>query len=83
VGLGCILTCYGFKPAQSHPIHVYYHQNEQALNILNNVFNMTLLHSFKQRVWYGSTHLRASLLQKFWVEQLYSKVFLITRDSDG
>jgi hypothetical protein len=31
VGLGCILTCYGFKPAQSHPIHVDYHQNEQAL----------------------------------------------------
>jgi hypothetical protein len=33
VGLGCILTCYGFKPAQSHPIHVYYHQNEQALTV--------------------------------------------------
>jgi hypothetical protein len=32
VGLGCILTCYGFKPAQYHPIHVDYHQNEQALN---------------------------------------------------
>jgi hypothetical protein len=31
VGLGWILTCYGFKPAQSHPIHVDYHQNEQAL----------------------------------------------------
>jgi hypothetical protein len=31
VGLRCILTCYGFKPAQSHPIHVDYHQNEQAL----------------------------------------------------
>jgi hypothetical protein len=31
------LTCYGFKPAQSHPIHVDYHQNEQALKwyILN------------------------------------------------
>jgi hypothetical protein len=33
VGLGWILTCYGFKPAQSHPIHVYYHQNEQALKL--------------------------------------------------
>jgi hypothetical protein len=31
VGLGWILTCYGFKLAQSHPIHVDYHQNEQAL----------------------------------------------------
>jgi hypothetical protein len=31
VGLRWILTCYGFKPAQSHPIHVDYHQNEQAL----------------------------------------------------
>jgi hypothetical protein len=31
VGLEWILTCYGFKPAQSHPIHVDYHQNEQAL----------------------------------------------------
>jgi hypothetical protein len=31
VGLGCSLTCYGFKPAQYHPIHVDYHQNEQAL----------------------------------------------------
>jgi hypothetical protein len=27
-----ILTCYGFKPAQYHPIHVDYHQNEQALS---------------------------------------------------
>jgi hypothetical protein len=32
VRLRCILTCYGFKPAQYHPIHVDYHQNEQALN---------------------------------------------------
>jgi hypothetical protein len=32
VGLRWILTCYGFKPAQSHLIHVDYHQNEQALN---------------------------------------------------
>jgi hypothetical protein len=31
VGLRWILTCYGFKPAQSHSIHVDYHQNEQAL----------------------------------------------------
>jgi hypothetical protein len=31
VGLRYILTCYVFKPAQSHPIHVDYHQNEQAL----------------------------------------------------
>jgi hypothetical protein len=31
VRLGWILTCYGFKPAQSHPIHVDHHQNEQAL----------------------------------------------------
>jgi hypothetical protein len=30
VGLGWILTCYGFKPAQSYSIHVDYHQNEQA-----------------------------------------------------
>jgi hypothetical protein len=34
VGLRWILTCYGFKPAQSHPIHVDYHQNEQALRCL-------------------------------------------------
>jgi hypothetical protein len=32
VGLGWILTWYGFKPTQSHPIHVDYHQNEQALS---------------------------------------------------
>jgi hypothetical protein len=35
VGLGYILTCYGFKTAQSHPIHVDYHQNEQALTCEN------------------------------------------------
>jgi hypothetical protein len=31
VRLGWILTCYGLKPAQSYPIHVDYHQNEQAV----------------------------------------------------
>jgi hypothetical protein len=31
VRLRYILTYYEFKPAQSHPIHVDYHQNEQAL----------------------------------------------------
>jgi hypothetical protein len=36
VGLEWILTCYGFKPAQSHPIHVDYHQNEQALRWVTN-----------------------------------------------
>jgi hypothetical protein len=36
VRLGWILTCYGFKPAQYHPIHVDYHQNEQALNTFQN-----------------------------------------------
>jgi hypothetical protein len=37
VGLGFILTCYGFKPAQYHPIHVDYHQNEQALRVLGGI----------------------------------------------
>lgn len=39
--LRCILTCYGFKPAQSHPIHVDYHQNEQALKVFR-CFNVWL-----------------------------------------
>jgi hypothetical protein len=39
VGLECILTYYGFKPVQSHPIHVDYHQNEQALRACSVIPN--------------------------------------------
>lgn len=35
-GLRCILTCYGLKPTQCHPIHMDSHQNEQALKPLQD-----------------------------------------------
>jgi hypothetical protein len=51
VGLGWILTCYGFKPAQYHLIRVDYHQNEQALMWIEGRLEIIKSFLFKPNTW--------------------------------
>jgi hypothetical protein len=53
VGLRWILTYYEFKSAQSHLIHVDYHQNKQSLNHFRSRFCHFFSRSFSFLFFFG------------------------------